>query len=119
MAPLVDIVFLLLIFFMVTSNFMKPVLQMDLPGAKGGDKRDDRSTILSVDKSLQFYIDGIQVNRDQLVSNLTQKIQSSESQNIIFRGDREIPYGIFVSILGAARQAGFPGIQIEHEEELP
>jgi biopolymer transport protein ExbD len=59
-APLVDIIFLLLIFFMISSNFIAPTIRMDLPKALSEQKLEKVDLVVTVDRNANVYI-----NRDR------------------------------------------------------
>jgi len=115
MAPLIDIVFQLLIFFMLTSSFLNPALRLDLPKAVQTQVREREIHIISVDKEGQIFINNRSVKMEAFQSALSRELEKDPKKSIHIRGDQEMPYKYFVSIMDMARQAGATQINIVHE----
>ncbi len=116
-APLVDIIFLLLIFFMLSSNFIKPMIKMELPKAMFEEKLEKVDLVVTVDKDGGIYVNKEQVTIDDLHAALSEKMAALGKYDVIFRGDRAIGYDMFVEILDIAKQAGAVSFSVEHENE--
>lgn len=113
-APLVDIVFLLLIFFMVSADFMKPVLRLALPVLKTEDNIQKLDIIIAVDKEGLITLNREPIEINNLKAALTHAIQEKKQKEIIFRGDKEIIFGKFTNIMDIAKSAGAESFSIEH-----
>lgn len=119
MAPLVDMVFLLLIFFMITASFMKPVFRLDLPQASGGQKPEKKpDVVVSAASDEDIRINDSQVNRESLKESLETVMKETENFDVVFRGDKGIPYSTFVYVMESAKKAGAVSINIEHEGNM-
>ena len=66
MAPLIDVVFQLLIFFMLSSSFLTPALKLTLPKAVEQDERQPERVVISVDKAGAIYLDTRPVSLERL-----------------------------------------------------
>ena len=117
MAPLIDIVFQLLIFFMLSLSFFSPVLRLDLPKAAQHDKREPERVVVSVDRAGSVFINAQQVPMGQLRGHLEAKLAQDSKKAVHLRGDQEMPYRLFVQVMDFARQAGARQINIVHESE--
>ncbi len=115
MAPLIDCVFQLLIFFMLSSSFMAPSLQLALPKASSKDPRDPEQIIISADKTGALFVNSSKVALNQLRDEIANKLEKSSKKSVHFRGDKDIPYSQFVQVMDYARQAGAKQINIVHE----
>lgn len=115
MAPLIDIVFLLLIFFMLTSSFLNPSLKLNLPSAKEQDPREPQRVIVSVDKSGNIFVNSEKASIETLRAQLTAKLERASEKSVHLRGDEEMHYGLFVQVMDLARQAGARQINIVHK----
>lgn len=115
MAPLIDVVFLLLIFFMLTSNFVPPSLPMQLPRASGGEPAISPAVVVSLDAEGQLSIDGEICERSGFVLELTKALAFKETSTVHFRGDREVAYGEFVDLIDRARGVGVGQFHLIHE----
>jgi biopolymer transport protein ExbD len=124
--PLIDVVFLLLIFFMVSTTFDKQTrLKVDLPEASAEvrpDERPDRIAI-TIDASGRFY-----VNDEELITHdiatLRQTLQKiadgREDLPVVITGDRSAPYQAALTVMDAASQLGLHRVSFvaDYNEEL-
>ncbi len=113
-APLIDIVFLLLIFFMVTSHFdLASGVRLDLPTMKSRLHEEDREqTTVVVDGEGRTYLEGKQVDGQELEERLGEMVRTRGIERIILQADRESRHGVVVSIIDRARSAGVGSILI-------
>jgi biopolymer transport protein ExbD len=117
MAPLIDVVFQLLIFFMLTSSFSNPSLKLSLPKAVTQDKKEPEYVVVSIDKSGTVFVDRTQIQLAELKGALSAKLKMYPNKSVHFRGDQEIPYKLFVQVMDTARQAGASQINIVHQSD--
>lgn len=102
MSSMTDIVFLLLIFFMITST-MVTTNALDLVLPKGKGKTDSNKNLsVSIDKDLQFYIDNDKVDETQLESQLLSLMGASEDKAIILRAEKSVPHEKVVYVMDIA-----------------
>ena len=102
MSSMTDIVFLLLIFFMLTSTMVTTnALDLVLPKAKG--KTDsNKSTSVSIDKDLNFFIDKEKVNEADLEKQLLALFANSENKAIVLRAEKSVPHEKVVQVMDIA-----------------
>lgn len=102
MSSMTDIVFLLLIFFMLTSTMVTTnALDLVLPKAKG--KTDsNKSTSVSIDKDLNFFIDKDKVNEADLESQLLTLFANVENKSIVLRAEKSVPHEKVVKVMDIA-----------------
>lgn len=117
MTPMIDIVFQLLIFFMLSSSFLNPSLKLTLPKAVQHGKQEPQQVIVSADKTGNMYVNTQKVPREQLMAHLESRFAKDSRKAVHLRGDGEMPYKFFVEIMDIARQAGAQQINIVHETE--
>lgn len=104
MSSMTDIIFLLLIFFMLTSSFITPSgLSVNLPSSETSDIILQEVTV-SVTKDLQFFVNDQVVLREQLKATLTPLLEGKKGQ-VVLHLDKEVPVEYLVEIGGIA--AGF------------
>ncbi len=106
MSSMTDIVFLLLIFFMLTSTMVTTnALDLVLPKAKG--KTDSNKNIaVNITKELQFYIDKEPVNEMALESQLL-TLLNQENKALIIRAEEGVPVEKVVYVLDIANRNNF------------
>jgi len=104
MSSMTDIVFLLLIFFMLTSPTITPeALDLILPKAKG--KTTNKSNLsVSITKDLQVYIDNDRVSNSALESTLITRLTGVEDPTIILRAEEGVPIEKAVNVMDIANR---------------
>jgi len=102
MSSMTDIVFLLLIFFMLTSTLVSPnALKLLLPNSKS--KTLEKQTIsISIDKNINFYIDENQVDVNELETRLINILSSELEPAIILHSDKSVEIEHVVKIMDIA-----------------
>ena len=114
-APMVDLVFLLLVFFMVGSKFATPSLEMELPSASSGNNSDSENIIISVDRKERIYLAGTEVNQTSLSERLSEMIRKRPGTQVLLRADGKITYNLFVQVMDRTRKAGVRNLRLEYE----
>ncbi len=114
LAPLVDIVFLLVIFFMVTSTFITPEtgLPVDLPQATSGEARPSGAPEVVVRADGEVFWKGKRVGDDELLVVLRGALASYKPGTVILRADRATPHGRVVHVMDIIRRAGAKRVAI-------
>lgn len=103
MSSMTDIVFLLLIFFMVTSTLISPnALKLLLPQSKNQTAAKPITTV-SIDKDFNFYIETIPVPFSQLESKLQQKLAREEDPTISLHVQETVPMSQVVKVMNIAK----------------
>ena len=105
MSSMTDIIFLLLIFFMLTSSFITPSgLSVNLPSSETSDIVMQEVTV-SVTKDLQFSVNDQLTSREQLKTVLTPLLEGKKGQ-VVLHLDKEVPVEYLVEIGGIAAGLG-------------
>ncbi len=115
MAPMIDIVFQLLIFFMLSSSFLTPSIKLALPQAVRQDDREPERIVVSVDKSGNTYLNTAKIPLEELGTRLAMRLNREPEKAVHLRGDRDMPYRYFVQVMDIARRSGARQIHILHE----
>ncbi len=104
MSSMTDIVFLLLIFFMLTSPTITPeALDLILPKAKG--KTTNKSNLsVSITKDLQVYIDNDRISNSALETTLITRLAGVEDPTIILRAEEGVPIEKAVNVMDIANR---------------
>ncbi|MFV8224999.1 ExbD/TolR family protein [Christiangramia aquimixticola] len=107
MSSMTDVVFLLLIFFMLTSPVITPeALDLILPKAKG--KTTSKQTLsVSITKDLQFYINSERISASSLESTLKSKLNGEENPTIILRAEEGVPIEKAVNVMDIANRNNY------------
>lgn len=112
LTPLIDVVFLLLIFFMVSTTFTKEThLSLDLPEATGEEKTDQPQQIeILIDAGGQYVIDGrslVSTNIETVMKALETIANGDTTRPLIITADASTPHQAVVTAMDAAGQMGF------------
>ena len=122
LTPMIDVVFLLLIFFMVTTTFSKEtMIKVQLPQAEGQEAKRDNDNVLTltIDKSGQYFINDKALN-DRTKETLSKTLQTySSNKNIplIINADANAPVQAAISVLDVASNIGFKSITFATQKE--
>lgn len=114
-APLIDVVFLLLIFFMVTSHYdIAAGVQIKLPkvAKKTASPDADSRIIIIVDKDANAYIDGAKIDIKTLKARLTEEVKKRGVVNLVLQADSDVKHGRVVEIMDMAKSSGINSIVI-------
>ncbi len=115
-APLIDVVFLLLIFFMLTSSFvMQPGIKVNLPKAVTSEIVKIKNIEIIISAENATYINGRVVVTEEL-KNLLKQV-ARKSQSILIKADKRASLGRIVEIWDLARDLGIAQINIATNQE--
>lgn len=104
MSSMTDIVFLLLIFFMLTSTLVTvSAIDVLLPKA-GGKTENSKSVAISITNNSLFYIDKTQVEESNLESEILRSIGTDKQKTIVIRGDKDVPYKNVMKVIDIANK---------------
>ncbi|MCA9409199.1 MAG: biopolymer transporter ExbD [Candidatus Omnitrophica bacterium] len=117
LAPLIDVVFQLLVFFMLTSTFSQPAIQLNLPAAKTIDVKVQEKIIISVQKNGDLFLNGDRISLEDFQERLAIILRNNSVKSVHLKGDQDMSYKIFVQVMDLARQAGAKQVNIIHQSE--
>ncbi len=114
MTPLVDVVFLLLIFFMLSTTFIViPGIRLDLPRASSEQvEREPEEIVLSVDEQGKLYFGETQVDDAGMRSRLQATALGGKDTQVLLKGDAQCAYGRIVDVLEMVRKSSLHRIAI-------
>lgn len=100
MASMSDLVFLLLIFFMLTSTLVAPnAIKLLLPSSNSRTIEQPPKVIVSINENLEYFLQGIQINEASLETGLLDKLTGQESMSIRLEADKNIPVQYVVNVI--------------------
>jgi biopolymer transport protein ExbD len=106
MAPLIDIVFLLLLFFMLSSSFARPSgIKITLPAARTAKTQPKTALVISINEDNKIYLNGRKVNLMDLLKVLKEEVKGVRRKSLIIRADKNINLGLAVKVMDIAREA--------------
>ena len=117
MAGLADIVLLLLIFFLLTSNFIPQFgIQVNLPQADAAAPNEPNHVSVAITAEGQFYVDGSQVAREDLLEAVT-TAQGTKTA-LVIRADKEATIDQFTAVAAIAKATGLRVLMATDREDL-
>lgn len=114
MIPMIDMVFLLLIFFALTNTFeIQRVMEMNLPKAASGDQlRKEQTLTLHLKSDDHILLDHTPVALPDLKTMLSHAVKNSTGITLVIKGDAQVPHGKVVAIMDIANAIGVKKILI-------
>jgi len=115
-APLVDVVFLLLLFFMLTSHLMQePAIKIKLPESKTAEAQRDAIKTIYISKDGGIYFMDKRVDLNNLQMAIKEGVKDIQIDFIRIKADRESDVGILVSVIDEVRLSGIKNYSIATE----
>ena len=122
--PLIDVVFLLLIFFMLATSFdERSAFKIDLPKSTAAKTKSTLKEVqVLVDKDRNVYVrftdnsgksQNEKLDLASFVSVVSEKLNNSESKDVIISADKDIDYGFIVEIMSLLKESGASAINID------
>lgn len=104
---LIDVMFILLIFFMVTSTFLEqPGMKLELPEAKSASIEKIEKMVVYIDADQQVYFNDKPVALDRLKDQLSSALKRSQKSTLVLRADEHVPHGLVVHVMDIAKEVG-------------
>jgi len=113
MAPLIDMVFILLIFFMVTTVFTRETgVEVNRPQANTATTLDSKSLMVGIDSNGHVYVDERRVDFLSLRSVLERQLGLQPEKNVVLIADEGTKTGVLVQVMDECRKAGAANIAV-------
>lgn len=117
-APMADIVFLLLIFFMLAGAFLiEPGIKVKLPQTKTAEIHSEEKLTLTITHDQKIFLGKKEVKLEDLERELALALLRSKEKLLIVRADKSVPHGIVVEVLDTAKLAGVERLAIASEKK--
>ena len=117
--PLIDIVFMLLIYFLLTTNFMVDEgIKIKLPQARAAAPQTEETITVYVDSQGQAFLGEDEISLDQLFDRLKEKIGARQDELVVVRADRSVMLNKAVKVMDIAKAAGAGRLCLATEKEL-
>ena len=123
LTSLIDVVFLLLIFFLVATTFddMKGGIKIELPQSTIREISDIKEIQVIVDKDKNMILnykeqgkkEQLSVTKENLKEKLAEKLMKSKDKNVIISADKKLDYGYIVEIMTISKEAGANSLDID------
>lgn len=118
-SPLIDMVFILLIFFMVSTTFVKDMkLELDRPSASSATTASTKAIRLYIDNAGEVYMDGESIRIWVIQSRLRDLLKTKTQKSVLVVTDENVPSGKLVEVVDQARLAGATDVGVATEKEV-
>lgn len=114
--PLIDVVFLLLIFFLLSSSFiMQPGIKVKLPEATTDDIKTKKDIFITLARDGTYFLNEEFISLAALPDKLRVLVAKEADQILIIKADREVKHGQVVEVMDIAKKAGIDRLAIATE----
>ncbi len=122
MTPLIDVVFLLLVFFLVATQFAKEdyELAVQLPSASEAQPLmiEPRELLINIDEHGEYFVQGRSMSPQEVEEALRQAVADNPvHQSVVIRADRRVPFDYVVAIMNLCERAGARSYSISAQNE--
>lgn len=112
-APLIDMVFILLIFFLVTTSFVKETgIEVNRPAAATAVSKEKANILIGVTKDNRIFMDNREIDIRTLRANVERALAENPESSVVIVADRESRTGMAIQAMDACRMAGAQNVSI-------
>ncbi len=118
LTPMLDVVFIMLIFFIVTASFVKESgIDVNRPDAQTAEPKQKASILIAISEDGEIWIKKRRVDIRQVRPNVEKMLAENPLGTVVIQADEESKNGLFVQVMDAARAAGAFKIAIAAEKK--
>ncbi len=116
MTPMLDVVFIMLIFFIVTASFVKEAgIDITRPPAATAERKERGNILVAITANDQIWIDRRQVDPRSIRANIERMHAENPQGSVVIQADKQSKNGLLVLVMDAARLAGVPNVALAAE----
>ncbi|MBW2716309.1 MAG: biopolymer transporter ExbD [Deltaproteobacteria bacterium] len=113
LTPMLDVVFIMLIFFIVTASFVKESgLEISRPGAATATRKERGNILIAIGANDQIWMNRRQVDPRALRANIERMHAENPQGSVIIQADKDAKTGLLVKVMDAARSAGVKSVSL-------
>ncbi|MBA55362.1 MAG: biopolymer transporter ExbD [Pseudomonadales bacterium] len=113
LTPMLDVVFIMLIFFIVTASFVKESgIDVNRPDAETAQKKERANILVAIDERNQIWIDKRQIDPRAVRANIERLHAENPQGSVVIQADKNSKNERLVQVMDAARQAGVYNVSI-------
>lgn len=113
MTPMLDIVFIMLIFFIVTTSFVKEAgIEVNKPKAANQSTKKSANIFIAVKDTGEVWFDKRRVDIERLAANIEKALAEQPTDVVIIQADKDAKHGVVVKVMDAIKDAGIDRISI-------
>jgi biopolymer transport protein ExbD len=116
LTPMLDVVFIMLIFFIVTASFVKEAgIEITRPGAATATRNEKGNILIAITNNNQVWMDRRQIDPKALRANIERMRAENPNGAVIIQADEKSENGLLVKVMDAAKLAGIKSISLAAE----
>lgn len=117
LTSLIDVLFILIIFFAVSSTFLEqPGIELKLPEAESSEAHPTQKVVIYVDSEGNIFLNDDSMELDQLADAVESLISAQTEKSVILRADSAVKHGTIISIMDLLRRKGIFKIIVSTEK---
>ena len=117
--PMLDVVFILLIFFIVTANFIKePGLEINRPDSETAEVTENAAILIAIGSAGEIYMDGRRIDVRQVKANVIRMIAENPQGTVVIQADEKSTADTIIDVMYEVREAGVIDISIASEPDF-
>ena len=114
--PMLDVVFILLIFFIVTANFIKePGLEINRPDSETAEVTENAAILIAIGSAGEIYMDGRRIDVRQVKANVVKMLADNPQGSVVIQADEKAVADTIIKVMDGAREAGVNAISLASE----
>ncbi|MRJ44884.1 biopolymer transporter ExbD [Idiomarina loihiensis] len=118
MTPMLDVVFIMLIFFIVTASFVKEAgIDVNRPDAATAVQKDRANILIAISENNEIWIDKRQVDVRAVQANIERLYAENPQGSVVIQADQESNTRVLIKVMDAARSAGVYDVSVATDEE--
>ena len=113
LTPMLDVVFIMLIFFIVTASFVKEAgIEVNRPAAQTAERKERGNILVAITENDQIWIDRRQVDPRALRANIERLHNENPQGSLVIQADKASKNRLLVEVMDAARAAGVSEVSV-------
>lgn len=117
LTPMLDVVFIMLIFFVVTTSFVKEAgVEVNRPSANTAKQQEAANILIAIRPNGEIWIDGRAVDLRAVRANVERLRAEFPESDVVIQGDRQAQVGILVRVMDQVRMAGITNVAIAADD---
>ena len=119
LTPMLDVVFIMLIFFIVTANFIKePGLEVNRPDSDTSEIQENAAILIAIGATNDIWIDGRRVDVRQVKANITKLLADNPQGSVVIQADEKAQADAIIQVMDQSREAGVYAISLASEPKF-
>ena len=114
---LVDVTITLLGMFMITAPILQGGVEVTIPKAPAAPLQVSEGIVISIDQEGTIYVEDDAVTREEFEATIGVLVDRSEAETVYVKGDRDVPYGAVLWVIGTLKESEIEAVSLVAEPE--